>query len=78
MERQISAISALAFGGFDEDDVGAGLAIHAAAADRLLQAEAGAGVGAGDEEEVGALAGLGGDLDLEDHLLGGMTRRPGV
>ena len=44
----------------DEDHVGAGFRVEAASADRFLQAVGGAGVGAGDEEEVWVAAGFDG------------------
>ena len=48
-----------------------GLPVEFAATDRLVQAQAGTGVGAGDEQEILALACLDGHLDLQRHLLGG-------
>jgi hypothetical protein len=54
---------------FHEDHVGAGLGVHAAAADRLLQPQSGARIRPRDDEEVGALARLNRDADLEDHFL---------
>ena len=55
----------------DEDDVGAGLVVEPPAADRLVQAERGARVGAADDHEVVVFAGVDGRAELLDLLLGG-------
>ena len=52
----------------DEHDVGPGLRIQLAAGNGLVQSQRGAGVGAGDDQEVTAFAGGNRDLDLQRHL----------
>ncbi|MCY1238474.1 hypothetical protein D9M72_512150 [compost metagenome] len=57
--------------GFDEQDVGAGLAELLRALDRGLEAQRRRRVGAGHDEQVGVGAGIDGGLDLVDGFLGG-------
>src|SRR5262249_10263498 len=52
-----------------KDDIGAGTRVELATAYRFAQPERRARVGAGNHQEVGAVAGLHRDLDLECHLL---------
>ena len=61
----------LALGALDEENVGARPGVGLAAAQRLVEAEAGARVGPGDDEKVGRGAAGRGHLDLAHHLVDG-------
>ena len=60
----------LAFRRFHEDHVGAGLLVELGAAQRLVQAMSGAGIGAGHDHCRRIAPRLDRDLDLEHHVLG--------
>src|SRR5262245_18896934 len=60
----------LALGTLDEQDVGASLCVGLATAQGLVEAEAGTGISAGHDEEIGRTSGCSHHRDLTHHVVG--------